>query len=316
MQQTVPVTQHNVLDGRSLLHRLKWKEGRRLCLIHCRKLWKSDCGVWWLWGWIKYKGLCASEAKSKVECKQSEHYRGDNIFWEKGWLHVEWGKQAGTDTADHGTNEAERMGYYSSRRRLQRQPSVCLLSDRQALLEETDLLILLLFHTDVSKCTALYFRSDKVKSYVYNIKVLKQVLGEAVCNDLLFLHAFTGCNSVSRVFGIGKKSGFQWIIKREKIMKDCSKTFFQPKQTQEVVETNGSKAMIALLNGDRKDSLALNRYNNLCKKVARAKMFVTSELLPPTISASKISFSADLRPGYGVDGMQWWNGTIWVGMEG
>ena len=27
MQQTVPVTEHNVLDGGSLLHHLKWKEG-------------------------------------------------------------------------------------------------------------------------------------------------------------------------------------------------------------------------------------------------------------------------------------------------
>ena len=27
MQQTVPVTEHNVPDGGSLLHRLKWKEG-------------------------------------------------------------------------------------------------------------------------------------------------------------------------------------------------------------------------------------------------------------------------------------------------
>ena len=91
-----------------------------------------------------------------------------------------------------------------------------------------------------------------MKSNVYNIKVLKQVLGEAVCNDLLFLHAIvTGCDWV---FGIGKKSGFQRIIKREKIMKDCSKAFSRPNQTQDVAENNGSKAMIALFNGDQKDS--------------------------------------------------------------
>ena len=90
--------------------------------------------------------------------------------------------------------------------------------------EDTDLLVLLLFHTDVSEteCTELYFLSEKVKSFVYNIKVLKQVFVEAVCNDLLFLHAFTGCDSVSRVFGIGKKYGFKQIIKREKTMRGCS----------------------------------------------------------------------------------------------
>ena len=87
--------------------------------------------------------------------------------------------------------------------------------------EDTDLLVLLLFHTDVSECTELYFLSEKVKSFVYNIKVLKQVFVEAVCNDLLFLHAFTGCDSVSRVFRIGKKYGFQQITKSEKTMRGC-----------------------------------------------------------------------------------------------
>jgi len=153
--------------------------------------------------------------------------------------------------------------------------------------EDTDLLVLLLYHAEVSRCNALYFRSDKAESHVYNIKVLKQVLGEAVCNDLLFLHAFTGCHSVSRVFGIGKKLGFQRIIKEEKAMKDCSKAFYRPKQSQDVVETNGCKAMVALFNADQKDSLASIRYNMLCKKVARAKMFVTPERLPPTASACK-----------------------------
>ena len=70
-------------------------------------------------------------------------------------------------------------------------------------------------------------------------------------------------------------------------MKDSSKAFSRPKQTQDVVETNGSKAMIVLFNGDHKDSLAYIRYNMPCKEVARAKMFVTPERLPPTASACR-----------------------------
>ena len=97
------------------------------------------------------------------------------------------------------------------------------------------------------------------------------MIGEAVCHDLLFLDAFTGCDSVSRVFGIGKKLGFQRIIKREKTMKDCSIAFSRPKQTQDIVETNGSKAMIARFNRRQNDSLASIRYNMLCKKVARQR---------------------------------------------
>ena len=58
----------------------------------------------------------------------------------------------------------------------------------------------------------------------FNIKVFKKILTEAVCDDL-FIHVFTGCDSTSRVFGIGKKSGFQRFIMNEQEMKDSSKVF-------------------------------------------------------------------------------------------
>ena len=83
-------------------------------------------------------------------------------------------------------------------------------------------------------------------------------------------------------------------------MKDCSKALSRPKQTQDVMESNGSKAIIALFNGDKKDSLASIRYNMLCKKVARAKMFVTPERHPPTASACRFH---SLRTYYQV--MEW-----------
>jgi len=83
-------------------------------------------------------------------------------------------------------------------------------------------------------------------------------------------------------------------------MKDCSKAFSLPKQSQDLVQTNGCKAMVALFNADQKDSLASIRYNMLCKKVARATMFITPERLPPTASACKFH---SLRTDYQV--MEW-----------
>ena len=85
---------------------------------------------------------------------------------------------------------------------------------------------------------------------------------------------------MSRILGIGKKLGFQRIIKREKAIKDYSKAFSLPKQSQGVVESNGCKAMVTMFNADQKDSLASIRYNMLCKKVARAKMYIWPERLP------------------------------------
>ena len=90
--------------------------------------------------------------------------------------------------------------------------------------EDTDLLILLLYHGDVD-CKDVYFRSDKGKLTVYNIRVLKGLLGEQVCTDLLFVHAFTGCDTSSRIFGIGKKLVFQKVIKGDSVLRSCSNIF-------------------------------------------------------------------------------------------
>ena len=81
--------------------------------------------------------------------------------------------------------------------------------------EDTDLLVLLLYHSP-EECKDLYFRSDKRKEKpnVYNITVLKQLLGDDVCADLLFAHAFTGCDTTSRIFGVGKKIRFPESSKR------------------------------------------------------------------------------------------------------
>ena len=121
-----------------------------------------------------------------------------------------------------------------------------------------------------------YISSQTRKIY---IKALKQILGDAVCNELLFPYAFTGCDSTSRIFGIGKKSAFQKITK--KWINHCSKAFCSPRQRQDVLKTNGCKAMVILHNGHQNEGLASIRYNMLCQKVARAKTFSTPERLPP-----------------------------------
>src|SRR6218665_2494064 len=72
--------------------------------------------------------------------------------------------------------------------------------------EDTDLLILLL-HYVKPRCKSLYFRSDKTtgKAKVYNINYLKEMIGNDLCSQLLFIHAMTGCDTTSRIFGVGKE---------------------------------------------------------------------------------------------------------------
>ena len=42
--------------------------------------------------------------------------------------------------------------------------------------EDTDLLVLLLYHAATNDCRDLYFRSDKGKPNVYNITVMKRLV--------------------------------------------------------------------------------------------------------------------------------------------
>ena len=68
--------------------------------------------------------------------------------------------------------------------------------------EDTDLLVLLLNHFNEQHLSNnIYFRSDRKKTgkegVVHNIRNYRNVLGEDMCQCLLFLHSFTGCDTTS-----------------------------------------------------------------------------------------------------------------------
>ena len=73
--------------------------------------------------------------------------------------------------------------------------------------EDTDLLILLLHHANMDS-KELYFRPEPKqnakKVRLWNIKASKEKLGSRICPKLLFIHAITGCDTTSRLYGIGK----------------------------------------------------------------------------------------------------------------
>ena len=74
--------------------------------------------------------------------------------------------------------------------------------------EDTHLLILLLHYANTDPdIKDLYFRSDKTCAFkVHDINRLKAIIGPDICSQLVSIYAFTGCDSASRIFGIGKKT--------------------------------------------------------------------------------------------------------------
>ena len=150
--------------------------------------------------------------------------------------------------------------------------------------------MLLLHYASPSVGTKLYFRSDKGSlTEVYDIKVVMQVLGSEMCQGLLFLHVFTGHDTTSRIFGTGKQSALQTVIKGDPVRQSSAKIFSTPVglQDMDVIVDSGCALMVSLFNGKPGDNQSALRCTHLCKKVSAAKSFITPERLPPTPSATK-----------------------------
>ncbi|KAK7093119.1 hypothetical protein V1264_008767 [Littorina saxatilis] len=108
--------------------------------------------------------------------------------------------QHGFDTV-HTTADADRLVVKTSLE-LARKGNVILVG------EDTDLLIHLLYHLTPDHCPVFFtsVRSSTAKSAakVWDIRKVQTVLGSQVCENILFAHAFGGCDTISSPFGIGK----------------------------------------------------------------------------------------------------------------
>lgn len=123
---------------------------------------------------------------------------------------------------------------------------------------------------------------------MYDINRLKEILGSNICSQLIFIHAITGCDTTSRIFGVGKRTAVQKLLKGEPVLRSCANAFTVPNKTTEAIDDLGCQVMAILFGGKRTDTLATMRYNTFSKKVASASSFVTPERLPPTESATKL----------------------------
>ena len=139
---------------------------------------------------------------------------------------------------------------------------------------------------------ALYFKSDRTKldgSFkLYDINRLKDILGHDLCSQLLFIHAMTGCDTTSRIFGVGKNSAFQKLVKEDPVLQTCANAFTIPNQTTQIIEDLGCQVMSFLFGGKHTDSIETMRYNIFSKKVVSSSSCVTPERLPLTEYASKL----------------------------
>lgn len=155
--------------------------------------------------------------------------------------------------------------------------------------EDTDLLVLLLHHADKDG-KELYFRPEPKENAknvrLWNIKTSKEKLGSCICSKLLFVHAITGCDTTSRLYGIGKTTSLSKIQRSDELSKIADVFMLDNANMDDIIKA-GENALVLLYKGDSGDDLDSLRYKRFQEKVMKSYKSVDANDLPPTTASAK-----------------------------
>ncbi len=155
--------------------------------------------------------------------------------------------------------------------------------------DDTDLLILLCYHANLTSHD-LFFCSEPKKNAkkirVWNIKSIKEQLGSELCESILFVHGILGCDTTSRLYGIGKGASLK-KFKTNAAFREQAKVFNTPFASPDDVTAAGEKALLTIYKGKPSDALDSLRYKRFCEKVASKSSYVQPQSLPPISAATK-----------------------------
>ena len=117
--------------------------------------------------------------------------------------------------------------------------------------DDTDLLILLIYHASLDSCS-LFFKPEPKKSTkyprVWNIHAVIKQLGPDICSHILFLHAILGCDTTSQPHGIGKANSLKKFRDCDHL-RDLAEAFNSPSATAEENSTAGEQVLATICNG-------------------------------------------------------------------
>ena len=128
-------------------------------------------------------------------------------------------------------------------------------------------------------------RAHSTKRRVWDIKVLKENLGQDVRSNIFFIDAILGCDTSSRLHGIWKETSLKKFCEschfrnQAKVFNNISAS------KREVIEAD-EKVFVCLYNGKSGETLDCLRYRQYCQKVATNTSQVQPQNLPPTSAAA------------------------------
>ena len=157
---------------------------------------------------------------------------------------------------------------------------------------DADLLIvqtvLLCMHAEMDNEDIIFQSETKQKSTkfsIWDIKKTKKVIGLEKCYLLSVVHAISGCDTTSRVFGIGKSSAPKKL--KSKHFVEQPNTFSNKEATAKEIKAAGENLLVVLYNGRERERLDTLRYQRFCEKVSSSSQVVEVQALKPTSSAAE-----------------------------
>ncbi|CAC5426498.1 unnamed protein product [Mytilus coruscus] len=153
--------------------------------------------------------------------------------------------------------------------------------------EDTDLLVLLLYHPDVTS-NLLIFKSgnvSKVKTHIKIWDILKTKLVRSYVHCYLYLiHAISGCDTTSRMFGVSKAATLKKLGEHD-FVKAQAKLLCNA-NTKDGVISAGENIISSLYNSASYEGLNVLRYRKFAARVLTNKTCVQIHTLPPTSNAA------------------------------
>ena len=155
--------------------------------------------------------------------------------------------------------------------------------------EDTDLLVLLLHRANRSHKNIYFKSAAKQRSSkglrLWNIHETRHILGENQCTVLPVIHALSGCDTTSQMFGISKAAVLKKFQSDDNLI-GLAKNFLTDANQQEIVVC-GEHIIVILYGGLPVEGLDLLRFRKFTSKVMNTTSQVQVQSLPPTSSAAK-----------------------------
>ena len=157
--------------------------------------------------------------------------------------------------------------------------------------EDTDVLVLLLYHIQNYHQKVIYHsakHSQGKACRIWDINKTAKLHGETTCRLLPFVHAVTGCDTTSRLFGLGKAVALKKVATNE-YFRSQGEIFMSNGRTKDDIIKAGEEAISCLYGGVPLEGLQILRWRKFTSKVAQNRGTpVAVHTLPPTPDAASL----------------------------